>query len=143
MNGLRQDLRYTLRALRKARGFALTTILTLALAIGGSTTIFTVVDSVLLRPLGFANPDRLTMIWTNAHSRVSEGYSTSGASSPDVRGHGRLVCLARDSDRSRRAPGSSRRPRHTKLLFCASRSVVLGRTFTASANFMWSRLKCS
>jgi hypothetical protein len=80
MNGLSQDLRYTLRALRKARGFALTTILTLALAIGGSTTIFTAVDSVLLRPLGFANPDRLTMVWTSAHSRVSEGTSTTGAS---------------------------------------------------------------
>ena len=59
MTGPGQDLRYTLRGLGRARGVALTTILTLALAIGGSTAIFTAVDAVLLQPLGFPEADRL------------------------------------------------------------------------------------
>ena len=74
MNGLGQDLRYTLRALRKARGFALTTILTLALGIGASTAIITIVDSVLLRPLSFLEPQRLTVIRPTSGARVSAAY---------------------------------------------------------------------
>ena len=135
MNGLSQDLRYTFRALRKARGFALTTILTLALAIGGSTTIFTVVDSVLLRPLGFANPDRLTMIWTNAHSRVSEGYlhewRLEVRTFEDMAGWYDSRAILTD----RGEPLEVLVDRVTPNFFSVLRApVVLGRTFTASAN---------
>jgi putative ABC transport system permease protein len=71
---LRQDLGYALRLLRRTPGFTAIAIATLALGIGGSTAIFTVVDSVLLRPLRFMEPQRLTMIWTTLHSRVSPAY---------------------------------------------------------------------
>jgi predicted permease len=60
---LRQDLLYTVRTLRANRGFALTAILTLALGIGATSAIFSAVNAVLLRPLPFANPDRLVMIY--------------------------------------------------------------------------------
>jgi putative ABC transport system permease protein len=57
------DLRYGLRMLLKYRGFALVSLLTLALGIGANTAIFTVVDSTLIRPLPFPNANRVVMVW--------------------------------------------------------------------------------
>jgi putative ABC transport system permease protein len=59
------DLRYALRSLSKQPGFALVVVFTLALGIGGTTTIFSVVNSVLLRPLSYPHSDRLELIWGN------------------------------------------------------------------------------
>ncbi|MGH7554070.1 MAG: hypothetical protein ACREMQ_13695, partial [Longimicrobiales bacterium] len=56
-------IRLAVRQLRLRPGFAVITILVLTLGIGASTTVFTVVDSVLLRPLPYAEPDRLVTLW--------------------------------------------------------------------------------
>ncbi len=64
MNTLCQELHYALRSLRKSPGFALVVILTLAITLGANTTIFALLDAVLLEPLPFAEPDRLLALWS-------------------------------------------------------------------------------
>jgi predicted permease len=62
MPALAHDLRFAFRQLRKAPGFSVTVVLTLALGIGATTAIFSLVEGILLRPLSFSNPDRLVLL---------------------------------------------------------------------------------
>ena len=63
MTGLYQDLRYALRQLRKTPGFTAVTVITLALGIGATTAIFSVVYGVLLRPLPYPDPSRIMAVF--------------------------------------------------------------------------------
>src|SRR5712692_6148490 len=67
MDAILHDLRYALRTLRKSPGFALVAVVTLALGIGASTAIFSVIDNLLFRPPHFQHVDRLVyLLDTNA-----------------------------------------------------------------------------
>src|SRR2546423_2055363 len=74
------DVRYGLRMLRKNPGFAAVAVLTLALGIGVNTAIFSIVESVLLRPLPFHDPDQLFAVWTIAKE---QGADRAGTSMPE------------------------------------------------------------
>ena len=72
------DLKLTYRRLRKSPGFAATVLLTLAIGIGANTAVFSVVNSVLLKPLPYPDSDRLTSLWLDAPGANGLASSNSG-----------------------------------------------------------------
>src|SRR5579864_3588366 len=74
------DFRYSLRALSKAPGFSIVALLVLALGIGANTAIFSVVNSVVLRPLPYPGADRLALIW---ETDLKDGIKREGPSGPN------------------------------------------------------------
>jgi hypothetical protein len=61
----RQDVQHACRMLRRSPGFTIASVLTIAMGVGATTAIFTVAHGVLLRPLPYADADRLANIWVD------------------------------------------------------------------------------
>ena len=83
MRNLQQDLRFGIRQMLKAPGFAIATILTIALGIGATTSIFSLANAVILRPLPFFAPDRLVTAGAVHDRRPDSAYSVASMSYPD------------------------------------------------------------
>ncbi|MBV9625056.1 MAG: ABC transporter permease [Acidobacteria bacterium] len=133
MHTLLYDLRHGLRQLRKAPGIALLAVVTLALGIGANSAIFTVIQSVMLRPLPYAHSNRLVFI-----GKDEPGFSsTSWLNYRDIRAQSRLlqdvggysedvsVLVSRDASQSIVAPHVT-----ANLFSMLGARPLLGRTFT-------------
>src|SRR5215475_5336480 len=81
------DARYTFRQLRKSPGFTATAILMLALGIGATTAIFSLVEGILLRPLPFPDPDRLVMLGDVLEGSNCSSCAQNSVSPADIRNY--------------------------------------------------------
>ena len=139
MPTLSRDLALGARTLRKNPAFALTAIITLALGIGASTAIFSVVNAVLLRPLPYGDADRLTFISQDLRARGVVDFPVGPGDVPDIRSGttvyegiaalqtGRNVPYTDNDGKAQLITIANATPNIFKLLRVP---VVLGRDFT-------------
>src|SRR5215467_14129101 len=135
-----QDTRHTFRQLRKSPGFTMTAILMLALGIGATTAIFSILEGVLLRPLPFPDPDRLVTLGDVLEGSHCASCAQSSVTAPDIRNYmrdtqsfshlggyrGRLFELSGTGD-----PAAVNATRMSGEVFAAlGVPPLLGRTFT-------------
>jgi hypothetical protein len=104
------DIRYAGRFLARQRAFTLVAVVTVALGVGANTAIFSIADSVLFRPLPYADSDRLFVLEPTKVSTVDVTAVRDRASGPDdIRRHGRpAVCQRPGGGGDSRPAGHSR-----------------------------------
>ncbi|HLL45619.1 MAG TPA: ABC transporter permease, partial [Longimicrobiaceae bacterium] len=136
MDDLLHDLRHAARMLRRSPAFTAVAVLTLALGIGAATVIFSVVDAVVLRPLPFAEPERLVRVWET--TPAGDDFAVSAPNYLDFRERSRAFAeMAAYRPRSFSLTGAGEPERlegfaasHT-LFRLLGATPALGRTFTA------------
>jgi putative ABC transport system permease protein len=87
IENLARDIRYALRQIRRGPGFAAIAIATLALGIGVNTAMFSAADAIIIRPLPYADADRLVMVWDDARPTDAEKFFTTPAEWLEWRRH--------------------------------------------------------
>jgi putative ABC transport system permease protein len=135
-----QDLRYGARVLMRSRGFAIAAVLTLAIGVGATTAIFSVVNGVLLRPVPFAEIDRLTMVWETDRNTGTNREPSSLPDFIDMKGRSRQFSgLAAFASAERTVTPAAGDPTRVPILFVTHEFLPLlgirpsqGRTFTAA-----------
>jgi predicted permease len=143
MLGVAHDARYAIRLLRRQPAFSLFVVLTLAIGIGATTAVFSVVDGVLLRPLPFQESDRLVRVWGRFDPESGFDFPEFPLSNPeflDYKTHTRaLEDLAAFAPRAVTVGGPGADPERvpaaavTGNLFSLLRvAPALGRTFAAA-----------
>ncbi len=131
LDELRQDVRHGWRALGRRPGFALVAVLTLALGIGATTTMFALVDGVLLRPLPHAEPARLVALWPGGAASAAElvRVAERARTLAGVAGYERDVGVGLGGDERPRRVGGARTTGNLFALLGAR--PALGRTLRA------------
>ena len=140
LEDLLQDFRYALRMLRKGRGFTAVVVLTLALGIGANTAMFTVVHSVLFKPLAYPDESRLVQLFQTWENDPAFYEHFSADNFKDYRTEAtafeHLACLDRFTEINLNLTGSSRPRRIVAMPVSANFfellgfTAYLGRTFT-------------
>jgi len=139
MHTLGQDIRFALRTLAKNRGFTLLTVLTLALGIGATTAIFSVVYGVLLRPLPYAEPDRLVALfeinnqggWSRLADPNFDDFRDQSHSFRAIAKYNANIASVSGSSQPTRTPVAGVTPEFLKVFGI---QPIIGRDFVASDN---------
>lgn len=128
MGVLSQDLRYGFRVMRKSPGFVLIAVLALALGTGANAAIFSLVNALLLRPISYENPDRLTMVWEKSVKRGFGQIPTSLPNFTDLRTDNKsFEDLGAFTDSSFNLTGAAEPEKVTGVRVTASLLSLLGR----------------
>jgi len=139
MTTLWDDLRLAFRSLRRQPGFAAGVVVTLALGIGGNVALFSVVDGVLLKPLPYADPDRLVIVWENDRIRGTDREPASAPDYLDLLAQSRSFETMAARTGQNRTLGTTADPVHVSSARVSATyfpllgvRAVLGRTFDAA-----------
>jgi putative ABC transport system permease protein len=127
MDSLLKDIRYGITSLRQHPGFSLIVVFVLALGIGANSAIFSVVNSVLLRPLPYQNSDRLVMVWGNFQKLHIERMPAKAAEYEDYRAQSKIFAdVAGFETQSVNLAGGDRAERITAAHITPSLFPLLG-----------------
>jgi len=139
METLLQDVRYGLRMLRKNPGFTAVALLVLTIGIGANVAIFSVVNTVLLRPLPYRDPSRLVMIWESLPGIGFQQVGTATAEYLDYRDRNRVFSgIAAYKNDTANLTGSGQPERipitraSANLFSVVGVQPMLGRTYTTA-----------
>lgn len=141
MSSLTKEIGFALRSLRKNPGFAATAIVTLALGIGASTAIFSVVNAILLRPLPYEDPERLAIVWADLRHRNVVDFPFAPGDFQDLREQGGEVFsgIAALQTGRQTITDDANRPEMVRMAFATSNifdvlgmRAAIGRTFFES-----------